>query len=839
MSPPAQVSLPIDGLIPGLLDALLGRRGVVLQAPPGAGKTTRIPIALLREPWLEGQRIIMLEPRRIAARAAAAFMARSLGEKVGETVGYRVRRDTVVGPRTRIEVVTEGVLTRLIQHDAALEGIGLIIFDEFHERSIHADLGLALTLQSQDLLRADLRILVMSATLDGAPIAELLDGAPVITSEGRSFPVELRYRPPRPDTRLEAGVASVVREALLTEEGDVLVFLPGASEIRRVAEHLSTGAPLETARTAGPNVPVRVLPLFGSLSPREQDQAIAPGRSGQRKVVLATSIAETSLTIEGVRTVIDSGLARVPRYSPQSGMSRLVTVRVSRASAEQRRGRAGRLGPGVCYRLWAAHQDHELVPRAVPEILEADLTPLTLELAAAGISDPAELRWLDQPPAPAVTEARALLRSLGALSDGKITAHGLRMAELGLHPRLAHLLLRGKELGVGGTAADLAALLSDRDILKGGDTGQDEDLRSRLELLGSPKVSRDIDRIRDEAKVWRRQLGVRESDRSAYDMGSAGLLLAYAYPDRIAQRRPGQAGRFLLRNGQGASVASPALALADYLVAADLDGQRRESRMYLAAPVSLEDIESHFADSIEVEDRVEWDSARGVVTAQRRRRLGAIILSEAPLREPDPAHVLATLLEGIRREGLAVLPWTDSAQGVRQRAEFLRRLEPDLPDLSDATLERSLEEWLGPHLHGVRRRADLAALDLRQILLGQLSWEQRRSLDDLAPTHFVVPSGSSIAIDYSDPSAPALAVRLQEVFGLPETPRLARGTVPLTLHLLSPARRPVQVTRDLAGFWGGSYFEVRKEMRSRYPKHNWPEDPLKAEATRHTKKRSS
>jgi ATP-dependent helicase HrpB len=818
--------LPIEPALPRLREALRASTAAVLQAPPGAGKTTRVPLALLEEPWLAGQRIALLEPRRLAARLAAGRMAELLGQAPGGTVGYRIRHDTRVGPRTRIEVVTEGVLTRMLLADPALEGFGLVIFDEFHERSIHADLGLALALQSRAYLRPELRLLVMSATLDGGPIAALLGGAPVVTSEGRSFPVETRYLSPRPGLRVEGAVAAAVREVLATESGDILAFLPGTGEIRRAAALLD-------------DVAADVIPLHGTLPHELQDRAIRASPAGRRKVVLATSIAETSLTIDGVRVVVDGGQARVPRYSPRSGMARLVTVRVSRASADQRRGRAGRTAPGICYRLWAAQDEATLLPRSTPEILEADLTTLALDLADAGADAP-QLAWLDPPPAAALAEARALLTQLGALDgSGRITAHGRAMGRFGLHPRLAHMVLRGRELGAAGTACELAALLTERDLLRRTDAPE-ADLGLRLELLRGTARRSDVDaealrRARAEQRICRRQAGGPEGLRPA-EAVSAGLLAALAYPDRIAQRRPGEGGRFLLRNGQGAVLEGQALSREEYVVAAELDGQRRESRVYLAAAVSLDEIERHFANDIREETVLEWQEVSRSVVARRRRRLGALVLGEAALRHPDPAAVAAVLLEAVAREGVDRLPWSDAARRLRARAMFARTLEPDWPDLSDEALAAGLPEWLGPHLTGLRRMEEVQRLDLGELLGGLLGWQRRGMLDQLAPAAVEVPSGSRITVDYADPAAPVLAVRLQELFGLAETPRVGGGRVPLTLHLLSPARRPVQVTRDLAGFWRSTYFEVRKDLKGRYPKHPWPDDPLEAAPTRHTKR---
>ncbi|HEU5171084.1 MAG TPA: ATP-dependent helicase HrpB [Gemmatimonadales bacterium] len=824
-------SLPIDPALPALREALRTAGAAVLQAPPGSGKTTRVPPALLEEPWLAGRRIVLLEPRRLAARAAARFMARSLGERVGETVGYRMRRDTRIGRSTRLEVVTEGVLTRMLQADPGLEGIGLVVFDEFHERSLHADLGLALTLHSRRILRDDLRVLVMSATLDGAAVAALLGGAPVVTAAGRRFPVTTRYLDPRDGARLEDTVAGAVRLALAEEPGDVLVFLPGTAEIRRVAGRLDGGG-------LGPGV--TVAPLYADLPADAQDSAIRPSPPGRRKVVLATSIAQTSLTIEGVRVVIDAGLARVPRFSPRSGMTRLATVRVSLAAAEQRRGRAGRVAPGVCYRLWPASLDRTLRPHDLPEMLDADLAPLALELAEAGIVAASDLRWLDPPPAAALAQARELLAELGALDGaGGITAHGRRMAGLGVHPRLAHLLLRGRELGLGAVACDIAAVLGDRDPLRAS-AGADADLRTRLDALrrGDGRIAAGVrGRLREEARRLREAIGA-GSPREPADEEWAGLLLALAYPDRVGQRRPGAAQRFVLRNGQGAYLAEPqALGESPYLTVAELDGDPRESRVFLAAPVSLEDLLEQFGDQVRVETAITWDEGASGVIARRREQLGALVLRDAPLRDPDPAAVRGALVAWLRREGPRSLPWSDAARRLRERLRFLHRLDAGWPDVSDEVLMERLEEWLGPELAGVRRRDQLARVDLAAALPRLLDPRQRRTLDELAPTQVEVPSGSRIAIDYSDADAPVLPVRLQEVFGWRETPRIAGGRVPLTLHLLSPAQRPVQVTRDLAGFWRTTYFEVRKDLRGRYPKHHWPDDPLAARATRRAKRR--
>ncbi len=827
--------LAIDEALPALRRALAEHRSVVLQAPPGAGKTTRVPLAIMNEPWLAGQRIMVLEPRRLATRAAARRMAASLGESVGATVGFRVRGETRVSARTRIEVVTEGVLTRLLQSDPSLEGIGLVVFDEFHERSLQADLGLALALQAQELLRPELRILVMSATLDGAAVSALLGAAPIVTSEGRQYPVEVRHVGRHEGPHVEGAVAAAVRRALASDEGSVLAFLPGAAEIRRTLDLLANGAlPRD----------VTLHPLYGDLPPEAQDAAIAPAPAGERKVVLASSIAETSLTIDGVRVVVDSGRARVPRFAPRTGMTRLETVRVSRASAAQRCGRAGRTASGVCYRLWAAEEEAGLLERATPEILETDLAPLALDLALAGVRDPRELRWMDVPPAAGLAQARDLLRQLDALDGGgRITAHGRAMAAFGLHPRLAHMLLRARELGVGATACVVAALIEERDVLRRDAVHREADLRLRVSVVAGDgraehhDVDRDaVRRVREQSRVWRAQLGVRGDE--AVDDAATGSLLALAYPDRVAQRRAGAGERFLMRNGLGAVLDDAgALTGSSFLTVADLDGRVPHSRIYLAAPLERAEVERLFASQIVCEDVVQWDPGSGVVLAQRRDRLGSIVLRESPLRDPDQTALAYALLGAIERGDDLALRWSESARRLRERLAFLHLLGPSWPDVSDAALNSTLEEWLLPRLLGLRRRAEVEQLDLVSVLFDLLTWEQRRALDQLAPTHIIVPTESRIPVDYGDPAAPVLAVRLQELFGLAETPRIGSGAVPLTLHLLSPARRPVQVTRDLAGFWRSSYFAVRKEMRGRYPKHEWPEDPLAATPTRRAKPR--
>ncbi|RKP45856.1 ATP-dependent helicase HrpB [Cohnella endophytica] len=833
-------NLPIDEVLDDLRNAMREGRNAVLVAAPGAGKTTRVPLALLDEPWLAGRKIVMLEPRRLAARSSAAYMARSLGETVGGKVGYRVKLDTKIGPRTRIEVVTEGVLTRMLQSDAALDGVGLVIFDEFHERSLQADLGLALSLQSQDLLRDDLKLLVMSATIEAEPVAGLLGGAPIIRSEGRSFPVETVYRPKPSGVYLDDAVAQAVADALRSHDGDVLVFLPGVGEIR------STEGKLRSRLGSAADSSVRIHPLYGSMTAEAQDSALAPLPTGMRKVVLATSVAETSLTVEGVTVVIDSGLMRVSRFSPRTGMSRLETVTVSAASADQRRGRAGRLMPGTCYRLWSAEEQSALAPRSAPEIAEADLSALLLELAVWGAQDVSELQWLDAPPAPALQQARELLVQLGALSrDGTaVTAHGKRMALLGKHPRIAHMLLRAQEIGLGDLACELAALLGERDVIRAS-AGQapNADLRIRLEALrGRGAYAHSVEssvrgRLIEEARRTRRELEaltVSGASETAESLDDCGLLLAFAYPDRIGRQRDN--GKFLLSGGRGAAFApGQPLAHESWIVVADVDDAGTDSRIRLAATVSYELLAEHLQEAFAVENHLFWDSESKSVRGRARKKLGAILIEETPLHKPRADSVQQVLFEGIRAEGLGMLPWTKAARQLQERTVFTRHHDVSWPDLSDEALLGTLEHWLDGYVGGMKGRGDLQKLNLKDLLESMLSWDQRRELDKDAPTHWTVPSGSRIPIDYSDIDAPAVSVRLQELFGLPETPRIAGGRVPLTLHLLSPAQRPMQVTRDLASFWSNGYFEVRKDLKGRYPKHYWPDNPLEAEATRRAK----
>jgi ATP-dependent RNA helicase HrpB len=827
------LTLPITSLLPALRQTLDATCNAVLQAPPGAGKTTRVPLALLDADWLGDRKIVLLEPRRLAARAAARFMARSLGERIGETVGYRVRLDASIGPRTRIEVVTEGILTRRLQDDPALEDIGLVVIDEFHERSLQADLGLALCLDTQGVLRPDLRLLVMSATLDGASVARLLGEAPVLTSAGRGYEVDIRYRPiqspyARDRQRFCEEVARAVLRVLHEESGSLLVFLPGAGEIRRVEALL---------RAADPGSDVMLAPLHGQLAAMVQDAAIQPAPAGQRKVVLATAIAETSLTIEGIRVVIDTGLMRHPRFDPKTGLTRLVTLPVSRAASVQRAGRAGRLEPGVCYRLWPQHL--HLLPHGTPEILEADLAPVVLELARWGARDAGELRWLDPPPPPQLAQATQLLQQLGALDAGaRITAHGCALHQLGTHPRLAHMMLGGRELGCGRLACELAALLEERDPLRAGDA----DIVPRIERLRGLGVAGDADRgmlrrLRELARQWQRALRCEAAPADNGDLAMTGVLLAFAYPDRIAQRRAGADNRFLLSNGRGAVfLEAEPLAAADWIVAAHLDGAR-EARIFLAAAIQYEQILRYHGSLIGEQTFVAWDEHDQGVQARRQQRLGKLVVADEPWTEADAGAVQAALLAGMRRHGTGCLPWDDAARELQARIVFLQRLAPqDWPDVRDESLLATLEGWLPPWLQGMTRLVQLRRLDLHAALLAQLSWAQQRRLDELAPAALTVPSGTRVRLDYRQ-GTPVLAVRLQEMFGLTDTPCVAGGRVPVLLHLLSPARRPIQITRDLAAFWRGGYHEVKKELKGRYPRHHWPDDPLQAPPTAGAKRR--
>ena len=841
--PSGTESLPVMQVVGDVHAALRNGTAAVLVAPPGAGKTTGIPLTLLDAPWLGAGRILLLEPRRLAARAAASRMAALRGETVGGTIGWRMRGDTRVSAATRIEVVTEGVLTRMLLDDPTLDGIGVICFDEFHERSIHGDTGLALALNTQALLRPDLRLLVMSATIDGARVATLLGHAPVITSLGRTFPVTTAHAPPRTGQRMEESTVSAVRTALAAHDGDVLVFLPGAREIRRVASLLEG--------TVGATVDL--WPLFGMLDAKAQDAAIAPSPAGRRKVVIASAIAETSLTIEGVRVVVDSGWARIPRYSARSGMTRLETVRVSRASADQRRGRAGRVAAGHCIRCWHDHEDAALRAHGSAEILDADLAPLALDLAGAGVERADELSWLDPPPAPAFAMARTLLAALGALdAAGRLTTHGQAMSELGVHPRLAHMLLCARDRGALALACDVAAVLEERDPVRAVDARLlDPDLALRVDAVRSGRralpagLTLDdgaLARCRETARALRDRMNVRRVDEQHRDdLSGLGALVALAYPDRVARRRDGTGARYLMRNGSGTFVRDQGSALAreDWIACATLDDAGRDATVQLAAPLDMATVRQLFGAQITQQRTVIADADSGRVRGSVIESLGAIMLVERSADDVTAVERAAALRTRIVDGWPDALPWSDSAARLRARLAFLHHHDARWPDVRDDALRTDIAVWLEPALHGARSLDDVRRADLGAMLLDRVEWSLRATLDRLAPTHITVPSGSRIPVDYSDPAAPLLAVRLQELFGARETPSVLDGRVPLVMHLLSPAHRPVQVTRDLPGFWRSSYADVRKDLRGRYPRHAWPEDPLTATPTHRAKPRGT
>lgn len=832
--------LPIDAVLGDLAAALRERSNAVLVAPPGAGKTTRVPLALLDEPWMKGGKLIVLEPRRLAARGAANRMAQTLSERVGETVGLRVRLGSKIGPKTRIEVVTEGVFARMILDDPALEGVAAVLFDEFHERSLDADFGLALALDAQAGLREDLRILVMSATLDGARVARLLGDAPVIESQGRAYPVETRYLGREPLKRIEDQVADAVLLVLNEQQGSQLVFLPGQGEIRRVEERLR-----ERIRDAT----IEVAPLYGALDQAEQDRAVLPAPAGRRKVVLATAIAETSLTIEGVRVVIDSGLARVPVYEPDLGVTRLETRRASRAAGDQRRGRAGRTEPGICYRLWEEAGNGALEAFARPEILSADLAPLLLDCAAWGVADPTSLAFLDPPPAPALKEARSLLESIGALdADGRITPEGRTLQVLPLPPRLARMVVVAARFGQAGSAALLAALLVERGL--GGDA---LDLAERLERFERERGGRAAD-MRRLAEGWARAAerasGPSKTQTKEAQILSPGLLLAFAYPDRVARARNPGSGQYLLANGRGATLEpTQRLARESHIVVAEMTGAAQQSRILSAAAIAEGDIAWLVANGLSpfaIEERSEtsFDRAARALRVRAVRRYGALSLSERPLPAEPSAANAAALAQGIAGLGIGLLPWTKAQRQLRERVGFLRQAaanagEDIWPDLSDEGLAADTAIWLAPHIIG---RASLVAIepgDLDAALGELLPWDMKRRLDSEAPTHFTAPTGSSLAVDYAAEAGPTISVRVQELFGLSKHPALAGGRVPLVLELLSPGHKPVQITRDLPGFWRGSWAAVKSEMKGRYPRHPWPDDPAAAPPTTRAKPRGT
>jgi ATP-dependent helicase HrpB len=817
---------PVDEVIPDILHALQSSNTVILSAPPGAGKTTRVPIALLRDSILNNGKILMLEPRRLAARRAAEFMSSQLGEKTGETIGYRIRGEAQCGAKTRVEILTEGILTRLLQHTPELPGVNVLVFDEFHERSIHADLGLAFSLDVQKHLRNDLRILIMSATLDGNHLASILGHVPFVESKGKLFPVETRYSKFASDKPVEIRTAEVVRRALQNDDGDVLVFLPGWREIQRTERAL-------TERQLPPEAILHV--LHGEASSASQAAALAAAPVGKRKVILSTNVAETSLTIEGVRVVVDSGLVRVSRFDPRRGMSGLVTVSVSKASADQRRGRAGRLAPGVCYRLWTETEHERLAETAQPEIKSADLAPLALDLAQWGSPNGENLLFIDPPPSANLQQAQAILRDLDACDQkGQLTTVGRAMADLPVHPRLAHMILRAKDSGLGGMACELAALLEERDLFAG-QKDADVDLTSRWMELRRARGNTH-DRIVAQA---RRLRAIIKIDENSAESSKVGLLLAFAYPDRIAKRREKNGNAYLLASGTTA-VLPPGSVLArnEFLAIAEADTVGTSVRIFLCAPVTKEDVVDSLEANLVAEKIVRWDSATESVQARHVERLGAIKLSEKPISNEDD-RILSAMIEGIHAMGLDVLPWNRETQSLRDRSEWLRTsglVVRDWPDLSERQLIETVERWLGPFLSGIRQRSQLSTLDLEKILRSLFTHRQFQELETLAPARLKVPSGSSIAIDYSSDKQPILAVRLQELFGQTETPRLGKGKVPVVIHLLSPAKRPLAVTQDLRSFWENVYPDIRKQLRARYPKHVWPEDPMRAAPTNRTRR---
>ncbi len=814
--------LPIGAVLPELRQRLAETSTVVLQADPGAGKSTVVPLALLDQPWLVGRKILLLQPRRLAARSVAQRMAETLGEPLGQTVGYRMRLERKTGPATRIEVVTEGMLTRQLQHDPLLEGVGCILFDEFHERSLQADLGLALARDVQQGLRNDLRLLVMSATFDGDALATALD-APLVRSAGRSHPVET-FHVGGDEAPSPARIARVVADAVASHPGGVLVFLPGIGEIRRV----------EAALEGQLDDSCLLTPLYGSLDLAAQRRAIAPAPPGSRKVVLTTAIAETSLTIDDIRIVVDAGLSRLARFDPRTGMSGLVTEPASRASADQRRGRAGRLSAGWCYRLWSGQNHRRRPAETPPEIERADLAPLVLELLQWGVADPAALFWTTPPPEAGWRRALGLLEMLGIIdARQRLTAHGKALAGFGLHPRLAHMLVSANACGAGRLACDIAALMQEKSPFPA--SAAEPDFSARLPLLAADSSGSGYDRgviqrARRQSRALQRQLG--DIDDSG-DL-SPGAVCALAYPDRIGQRRGGPRPIWRLAGGGAAFFPEPnAISDEAFLVVTELDGRQREARIFSAVAVTAEALEEVLGDRIEQTTRLRWDDDRRRVVAERLRHFGAVVFERKTVEPDDPAQVTALLLEAIRRHGLDVLPWTETARQLQRRIAFVASLDDgDLPDCHDAALLDDLEQWLTPWLDGIDGFDALQRLDLTAILRARLDWPQQQRLDELAPTHVTVPSGSRLRLEYPDEGPPTLAVRLQEMYSATETPTVAGGRVRVRLHLLSPAGRPVQITDDIAAFWQGSYAEVRKEMKGRYPKHHWPEDPASAPAHR-------
>ena len=820
------MQFPVLEIIPQLKSALSEKPIAILQAPPGAGKSTILPLQLLEEKWLEGKKMIMLEPRRLAARSVAARMASLLNEEVGKTVGYRIRFENCTSEATRIEVVTEGILTRMIQRDITLEGVGLILFDEFHERSLQADLALALSYQVQQTLRDDLRLLIMSATLEGTSLSAMFNNAPVIVSSGRQFPVDVKYQQAEDDI-LSKATTRLIRKALKEQTGDLLVFLPGTGDIMRVQSDLEEGAEF-------------VVPLYGDLPFKKQQEAILPHPEGRRKIVLATSIAETSLTIEGITAVVDSGYARVPRYDVRTGLTRLETVRVTLDSANQRAGRAGRLGPGVCYRMWSDRMHHQLQTVRKPEILEADLASLVLELSAWGVQKIEELKWITPPPKGALQQATELLEQLGALDDGIITSRGRSMVQLPTHPRIAHMLLEAQDDNLVALACDVAAVMEERDPFQ---KESGADLTLRVEVLrkwrAGERVSADrnvLERIERLSLAWRKNFKIKEENGMPLSH-QVGLLIAAAYPDRIAKQLDKQGNRYKLPNGKVVALQQhDELKREQWLAIAQLDAGQGEGKIFLAAAVDENEL-NHLAIEREV---VRWDTEREMVVGAHVKSVGNLLLASKALSAISDEKRLKVLFEVIRNEGLKFLGWGEEEEKWQARVLSLRvwRKDEPWPDVTAEHLLETLEEWLTPYLNNISKKSDFKKLELQHVLSGLLPWNLVSRLDELAPAKIEVPSGSMISVSYyMDARPPELAVRLQELFGLLDTPTVNDGKTKMVVHLLSPGYKPVQVTQDLRSFWGNAYNDVRKELRARYPKHSWPEDPWTAKAVRGVKRR--
>jgi len=829
-------SLPIHEVLPDVINTLLTHNKLVLQAPPGAGKTTALPLALLDAPWLGDKQIIMLEPRRLAVRASAARMASLLGEKVGERIGYQVKDDSVYSKKTKILIVTEGILTRKLQTDPSLEGFALVIFDEFHERSIHADLSLALTLESQSILREDLKILIMSATLNTSAISTLLEDAPIIESQGRAYPIEHIYLPPHTQAPTKKEIPTfihrLIHQVLDEQEGNILVFVSGVREIRAIEKLLQATKPNN----------VMVTTLYGNLTKSAQDRAIQAPPEGFRKVVLSTNIAQTSLTIEGIKIVIDSGLQNVSVFNPFSGMNRLESQFISQDSATQRAGRAGRLSAGFAYHLW--HKSKILIPHDIPEILQVDLTPLVLDLALWGNDDIQSFAWMDAPPSSAITHAKELLIQLGALDNaGLLTPHGKAMSRFGLHPRLAHMLIKAQALDLSYEASLLALLITEKDIYY--QSFGSADLKERVNILHDVAQGKQVDgkfinisQCKQILKQVRKSVGLASADQKNIDTKHLGILLAYAYPDRIAQQRPTKAGTYLLSNGKGAMLhPSDELYHARFLVISDLDARNKDATIYKAIELTQADIEEYLFEQINQQEEVNWNETQQRIEVRRVSRLGAITLREIQVNNASNEEVVERLVEELEELGLEVLGWSKEAMALRHRVNFLNYHGIEIADFSDSYLSENMDEWLAPYLTGITTLKAVQALNLNAILLGLLSYEETQKLNILAPPKLKVASGSNIPIDYTNPAQPTLAVRLQEMFGTSETPSVLNGRVKLMIHLLSPAHRPMQVTQDLSSFWAHTYDEVRKELRGKYKRHYWPEDPLEAVATNRTKKR--